>query len=91
MILLQKYAPVRSRRIVAELVGPGVNWLPKLQFPCSEADCKLRHLVGSVEYRPSRHPVKRHRELSQLLGNFAQAHYRRKTRGKVCTVLQSHY
>jgi len=63
MIVLKVRTCRPQRRIVAELVGPGANWLQKLQFPCSEADCRLRHVVGSVEYRPSQHPVKRHREL----------------------------
>ena len=73
MIVFQKYAPVGSRLIVAELVGPGVNWLQKLQSPCSEADCKSRHVVGGVLNTALRVLVKRHRELPQLLGNFAQA------------------
>jgi hypothetical protein len=89
MIVFQKHTPVGSRRIVAELVGPSVNWLQKLQLPCSEADCKFASSCRQrFEYRPSRHPVKRHRELPQLLDKFAQAPYRRKTRGKLCTVIQ---
>jgi hypothetical protein len=86
MIVFQKHAPVGSRRIVAELVGPSVNWLQKLQLPVlkqTASSCRQR-----FEYRPSRHPVKRHRELSQLLDKFAQAPYRRKTRGEICTVIQ---
>jgi hypothetical protein len=41
----------------------------------------------NFEYRPSGHPVKRHRELPQLLGNFAHAHCRRKIREKHSTAL----
>jgi hypothetical protein len=48
MIVFQKYAPAGSGRMVAELVKPGANWLQELAIPCSEADCKLRHVVGSV-------------------------------------------
>jgi hypothetical protein len=70
----KKYAPIGSRRIVAEPVGPGVNWLQKLQFQCSEADCKLRHVVGGVLNTAlrgiwSNDIASRHK----LLGNFAQA------------------
>jgi hypothetical protein len=72
MIVFQKYAPVGSRRIVAELVGPGVKWVQKLQFPSSEADCKC-HAVGSV-LNTALHGIRSNdiaSELSQLLDNFA--------------------
>jgi len=46
--LSSKSTHLSALDIVAELVGRGVNWLQKLQFHCSEADCKLRRVVGSV-------------------------------------------
>jgi hypothetical protein len=84
----QKYAPVGSRRVVAD-AGRGRR---KTGYRNSNSLFRSRLQVASrcrqsFEYRPSGHPVKRHRELQQLLGNFAHAHCRRKTREKLSNAL----
>jgi len=52
----------RARRKLATEIA-----IPLLRSRLQAASCCRQ----CFEYRPSRHPVKRHRELSQLLGNFA--------------------
>ena len=84
----QKYAPVGSRRVVA---GAG-RGQAQTGYRNSNSLFRSRlqvasHCRQSFEYRPSGHPVKRHRELPQLLGNFAHSHCRRKTREKLSTAL----
>src|SRR5262249_23553320 len=78
----QKYAPVGSRRVVADAGRARRELATEIAIPCSAADCKLRHVVGRV-LNTALCGIRS----NDIASCHNYAHCRRKTREKLSTAL----